>query len=1015
MEKAKLQKMKGEITLKNSKRIISILTVLAMIAVMFSAVTLTTAAESITYDGRVAPESYAWLENAQGERDDTLSLGTCNVDGQEAGKLIVDSEGAVVAGAIVFRFADNVKNLQLLAGYSTSSWLGLVTVEASADGTTFSPVSMTLGSQSGYYWGGASVYQQNWYTSDSDFTAADGIRYIKVKLPHGSPFAAPGLYFLEYNTCSDPLSTYAQAYATSAAVETSGELTYGGSYSADYYYFAGTTGSIVFAADSFAAITDFKASVLLHNPYKHSHFKVQVSSDGVNYSGVAVALKKDGNEFGGWDCSGYTAYGSFDAADEVRFVKFTLGNTITAAAGIRSFSCNSAMAELVYCNEFNMANGTSETGNVVSAGPAGGYLVTNGGSATTGSMIYYDADGISNFRVEYAQVFAPYGNITLSASVDGETWTNVTGSDSTLDETFAGDQNCHKHVFTGTLLPSAGYKYFRAYINDGGANPNFPVVFSIKYNKAAQLGAENPSEASSELKDSYDVTVAANHADVITPNYAGAVYQDSSAASSGQVNGYYGFYESGTSRAGSVDFYSGATITDFKIDGFGSNMSSGSSLKLYVSSDGTSWIPTDPAGKTLYDASHQPAWGNLGGYYFYGTLKESANIHYIRVVFSTEWLGFLPALRSVSYNYVRVDEPVSELGEYEITVGAASATATSAVAGAVYQDANTASSGQIAGYYAFYDAENHWQPGEAVYSSNEAITDYRISAFSGNVANFGILNFLASSDGVNYTPITPSKYTYEERGGWGDMAGNYFYGKLLASADIHYIKVKYVESGLWISFAPGVQKIKYNTTGTCGRVGHNYTAVVTAPTCTEEGYTTYTCTRCGDTYTDNYVSALDHTWDEGVTTPATCTEAGSILYTCTVCGETMTETIPAQGHSFTHYVSDHNATPTQDGTKTAVCDHGCGATDTVIDEGSRFGAVDQTIADFNNDGIINAIDLALFKQALLNSTALDADLNGDGATDLLDYIRLKKFIANSPDGVVVTTNAAVTEDPEKMD
>ena len=64
MEKAKLQKMKGEITLKNSKRIISILTVLAMIAVMFSAVTLTTAAESITYGGRVGPESYAWLENA---------------------------------------------------------------------------------------------------------------------------------------------------------------------------------------------------------------------------------------------------------------------------------------------------------------------------------------------------------------------------------------------------------------------------------------------------------------------------------------------------------------------------------------------------------------------------------------------------------------------------------------------------------------------------------------------------------------------------------------------------------------------------------------------------------------------------------------------------------------------------------------------------------------------------------------------------------------------------------------
>ena len=33
--------------------------------------------------------------------------------------------------------------------------------------------------------------------------------------------------------------------------------------------------------------------------------------------------------------------------------------------------------------------------------------------------------------------------------------------------------------------------------------------------------------------------------------------------------------------------------------------------------------------------------------------------------------------------------------------------------------------------------------------------------------------------------------------------------------------------------------------------GHNYKAVVTAPTCTKGGYTTYTCTRCSDSYTAN--------------------------------------------------------------------------------------------------------------------------------------------------------------------
>ena len=56
---------------------------------------------------------------------------------------------------------------------------------------------------------------------------------------------------------------------------------------------------------------------------------------------------------------------------------------------------------------------------------------------------------------------------------------------------------------------------------------------------------------------------------------------------------------------------------------------------------------------------------------------------------------------------------------------------------------------------------------------------------------------------------------------------------------------------------------------------HVYETVVTAPTCTEAGYTTHTCA-CGETYTDNEVPALGHT----AGADATCTEA----QTCTVCG-----------------------------------------------------------------------------------------------------------------------------------
>ena len=42
-------------------------------------------------------------------------------------------------------------------------------------------------------------------------------------------------------------------------------------------------------------------------------------------------------------------------------------------------------------------------------------------------------------------------------------------------------------------------------------------------------------------------------------------------------------------------------------------------------------------------------------------------------------------------------------------------------------------------------------------------------------------------------------------------------------------------------------------------------------------------------------------------------------------------------HIFTNYISDNNAICTEDGTLTAYCDNGCGATDTIIDEGTALG------------------------------------------------------------------------------
>ena len=50
---------------------------------------------------------------------------------------------------------------------------------------------------------------------------------------------------------------------------------------------------------------------------------------------------------------------------------------------------------------------------------------------------------------------------------------------------------------------------------------------------------------------------------------------------------------------------------------------------------------------------------------------------------------------------------------------------------------------------------------------------------------------------------------------------------------------------------------------TVDALGHDYESVVTAPTCTEGGYTTYTCTVCGDSYVADETEALGHDWQDG--------------------------------------------------------------------------------------------------------------------------------------------------------
>ena len=104
---------------------------------------------------------------------------------------------------------------------------------------------------------------------------------------------------------------------------------------------------------------------------------------------------------------------------------------------------------------------------------------------------------------------------------------------------------------------------------------------------------------------------------------------------------------------------------------------------------------------------------------------------------------------------------------------------------------------------------------------------------------------------------------------------------------------------------------------------HNYKITVKKPTCTEPGYTTYECTKCGELFTDDYVAPTDHKYIASTIKP-TCEEEGYTLHQCSVCGDTYKDNYTVGiGHVFSQKII--KPTCTEDGYTLFKCDF-CGET-----------------------------------------------------------------------------------------
>ena len=103
------------------------------------------------------------------------------------------------------------------------------------------------------------------------------------------------------------------------------------------------------------------------------------------------------------------------------------------------------------------------------------------------------------------------------------------------------------------------------------------------------------------------------------------------------------------------------------------------------------------------------------------------------------------------------------------------------------------------------------------------------------------------------------------------------------------------------------------------KAAHDYTKTLTAPTCTALGYTVYECKNCDYKYISDYTDKINHSYIADVTEP-TCTASGYTVYTCENCGKTYTADYKDMtGHKPSEWIIDIPATIEQAGEKHIEC------------------------------------------------------------------------------------------------
>ena len=196
-------------------------------------------------------------------------------------------------------------------------------------------------------------------------------------------------------------------------------------------------------------------------------------------------------------------------------------------------------------------------------------------------------------------------------------------------------------------------------------------------------------------------------------------------------------------------------------------------------------------------------------------------------------------------------------------------------------------------------------------------------------------------------------------------------------------------------------------------LGHDYSSwkVAQEATCTTAGVEQSVCNRCGECVERTLPVSTVHKWILTEATEATCTEAGKRCYMCADCGIEKEQNVSAIGHDDQGAIVLPTCTEAGYTKHTCVrcgyvyCDNPVAAQGHQYEDGMciRCGDMDPSLVlgDLNGDGDVTTADAVILARYLVELESLTpvqrivADIDQDGVITSADAVILAKYLSET--------------------